>query len=115
LAEQEVECLSWKQEAEETEEAFQLRLKQFKQNISVEQARLRAVIRSSIGEQLTIWIWYIGYHQAGDNFLELAAIAHESRKGVLQYEDFLEVPKVLHYAKQIANYVLMLDDDDHDN
>lgn len=54
----------------------------------------------------------IGYCQEGDNFLELAAIAHESRKGVLQYEDFLEVPRVLHYAKQMADYVLMLDDDD---
>ncbi len=57
----------------------------------------------------------IGYHQAGDKFLELAAIAHESRKGVLQYEDFLEVPRVLHYAKQMADYVLMLDDDESDN
>lgn len=57
----------------------------------------------------------IGYHQAGDDFRELAAIAHESRKGVLQYEDFLEVPRVLHYAKQMADYVLMLDDDESDN
>lgn len=56
----------------------------------------------------------IGYYQEDDkdNLLDLAAIAHESRKGVLQYEDFLEVPRVLHYAKQMADYVLMLDDDD---
>ena len=56
----------------------------------------------------------IGYYQEDDkdNLLDLAAIAHESRHGVLQYEDFLEVPRVLHYAKQMADYVLMLDDDD---
>lgn len=59
LAAQELERLSCKQEPEETEEAFQLRLKQFEQNLSVEQARLRAAIRSSIGEKLTIWLWYI--------------------------------------------------------
>ena len=55
----------------------------------------------------------IGYYQDDDkdNLLDLAAIAHESRHGVLQYEDFLEVPRVLHYAKQMADYVLMLDDD----
>lgn len=54
----------------------------------------------------------IGYCQEGDKLLDLAAIAHESRHGVLQYEDFLEVPRVLHYAKQMADYVLMLDDDE---
>jgi hypothetical protein len=56
----------------------------------------------------------IGYYQEDDkdNLLDLAAIAHQSRHGVLQYEDFLEVPRVLHYAKQMADYVLMLDDDD---
>lgn len=54
----------------------------------------------------------IGYCQKGDDLLELAAIAHESRHGVLQYEGFLEKPRVLHYAEQIAEYVLMLDDDD---
>lgn len=54
----------------------------------------------------------IGYCQEGDNLLKLAAIAHESRHGVLQYEGFLEKPRVLHYAEQIAEYVLMLDDDD---
>jgi hypothetical protein len=53
----------------------------------------------------------IGYCQEDDNFLDLAAIAHESRHGVLQYEDFLERPRVLHYAKQMTDYVLMLDDD----
>lgn len=53
----------------------------------------------------------IGYCQENDNFLHLAAIAHESRHGVLQYEDFLERPRVLHYAKQTTDYVLMLDDD----
>jgi hypothetical protein len=54
----------------------------------------------------------IGYYQEGDDLLELAAIAHESRHGVLQYEGFLEKPRVLHYAEQIAEYVLMLEDDD---
>ena len=54
----------------------------------------------------------VGYCQEGDNLLKLAAIAHESRHGVLQYEGFLEKPRVLHYAEQIAEYVLMLDDDD---
>lgn len=54
----------------------------------------------------------IGYRQKDDDPLELAAIAHQSRKGVLQYEDFLQVPRVLHYAKQMGDYVLMLDDDD---
>ncbi|MFB2879919.1 pPIWI_RE module domain-containing protein [Floridanema aerugineum] len=59
----------------------------------------------------------IGYCQENDknNLLELAAIAHESRHGVLQYEDFLEVPRVLHYAKQMADYVLMLSDDDDES
>ncbi|MGB3206725.1 MAG: DUF3962 domain-containing protein [Crinalium sp.] len=54
----------------------------------------------------------IGYWQEGDDLLNLAAIAHESRHGVLQYADFLEVPRVLHYAKQMADYVLMLDEED---
>ena len=54
----------------------------------------------------------IGYCQEGDDLLKLAAIAHESRHGVLQYERFLEKPRVLHYAEQIAEYVLMLNDDD---
>lgn len=53
----------------------------------------------------------IGYCQEDDSFLDLAAIAHESRHGVLQYEDFLKRPRVLHYAKQMTDYVLMLDDD----
>lgn len=53
----------------------------------------------------------IGYCQEDDNFLDLAAIAHESRHGVLQYEDFLKRPRVLHYATQMTDYVLMLDDD----
>ena len=56
----------------------------------------------------------IGYCQENDDYLYLAAIAHESRCGVLQYEDFLERPRVLHYAKQMADYVLMLDDDQTD-
>ena len=53
----------------------------------------------------------VGYYQENDDYLHLAAIAHESRCGVLQYKDFLERPRVLHYAKQMADYVLMLEDD----
>lgn len=53
----------------------------------------------------------IGYCQEGDNLLDLAAIAHQSRQGVLQYEGFLKRPRVLHYAEQMADYVLMLDED----
>lgn len=49
----------------------------------------------------------IAYHQPEDNLMELAAIAHESRKGILQYADSLEVPRVLHYAKQTDEYVLI--------
>lgn len=59
----------------------------------------------------------IAYHQPEDNLTELAAIAHESRKEILQYADCLEVPRVLHYAKQINEYVLMLNeaqDEDED-
>ncbi len=54
----------------------------------------------------------IGYWQEDDNLLELAAIAHQSRHGVLQYEGFLERPRVLHYAKQTSDYVLMLQKDE---
>lgn len=54
----------------------------------------------------------IGYCQEGDDLLELAAIAHQSRHGVLQYEGFLEKPRVLHYAEQITDYVLMLANED---
>lgn len=54
----------------------------------------------------------IGYWQEDDNLLELAAIAHQSRHGVLQYEGFLERPRVLHYAKQMSDYVLMLQKDE---
>lgn len=54
----------------------------------------------------------IGYCQEGDDLLELAAIAHQSRHGVLQYEGFLEKPRVLHYAEQITDYVLMVEDED---
>lgn len=54
----------------------------------------------------------IGYWQEDDNLLELAAIAHQSRHGVLQYEGFLEIPRVLHYAKQMRDYVLMLQKDE---
>ncbi len=54
----------------------------------------------------------IGYCQEGDDLLELAAIAHQSRQGVLQYQGFLEKPRVLHYAEQITDYVLMLEDED---
>ena len=49
----------------------------------------------------------ITYYQPKDNLTELAAIAHESRKGILQYADCLEVPRVLHYAKQMNAYVLI--------
>ncbi|WP_232285776.1 RNaseH domain-containing protein [Crocosphaera chwakensis] len=49
----------------------------------------------------------IAYYQPEDDLTELAAIAHESRKGILQYEDCLEVPRILHYAKQIDEYVLI--------
>lgn len=53
----------------------------------------------------------IGYCQEGDNLLDLAAIAHQSRHGVLQYEGFLKRPRVLHYVKQMADYVLRLNED----
>ena len=56
----------------------------------------------------------IAYHQLKDNLIELAAIAHESRKGILQYADSLEVPRVLHYAKQMNAYVLMLSETEED-
>lgn len=54
----------------------------------------------------------IGYCQEGDDLLELAAIAHQSRHGVLQYEGFLEKPRVLHCAEQIIDYALMVEDED---
>jgi Skp family chaperone for outer membrane proteins len=54
----------------------------------------------------------IGYCQEGDRFLDLAAIAHQSRQGVLQYQGFLEKPRVLHDAEQIIDYALMLEDED---
>ncbi|MFP4101942.1 RNaseH domain-containing protein [Coleofasciculus sp.] len=53
------ERLSWKPEPEETEEDFQVRLEQFYEERRGEQATLRRAICSSIGEHLTIWIWYI--------------------------------------------------------
>jgi hypothetical protein len=59
LKKQELERLSWQPQPRETEEAFQLRLKQFYEERSSEQATLRRAIRSSVGEHLTIWIWYI--------------------------------------------------------
>uniref|UniRef100_UPI0013007B69 RNaseH domain-containing protein n=1 Tax=Cyanothece sp. BG0011 TaxID=2082950 RepID=UPI0013007B69 len=57
----------------------------------------------------------IAYHQPKDNLTELAAIAHESRKGILQYADCLEVPRVLHYAKQINEYVLMANETENED
>ncbi len=57
----------------------------------------------------------IAYHQSEDNLTELAAIAHESRKGILQYADCLEVPRVLHYAKQINEYVLIANETDNED
>jgi hypothetical protein len=59
LKKQELELLNCKIEPKETEETFQERLKQFYQELSIKQAELRQAIHSSIGEQLTIWIWYI--------------------------------------------------------
>ncbi|MEM7579571.1 MAG: RNaseH domain-containing protein [Cyanobacteria bacterium P01_A01_bin.80] len=56
----------------------------------------------------------IAYHQPEDNLIELAAIAHESRKGILQYADSLEVPRVLHYAKQMDEYVLISNRNDEE-
>ncbi|ACB53660.1 unknown [Crocosphaera subtropica ATCC 51142] len=57
----------------------------------------------------------IGYYQQEDNLTELAAIAHESRKGILQYADCLEVPRVLHYAKQINEYVLIKNETENED
>ncbi|MDJ0730829.1 MAG: RNaseH domain-containing protein [Crocosphaera sp.] len=57
----------------------------------------------------------IAYHQPKDNFTELAAIAHESRKGILQYADCLEVPRILHYAKQINEYVLIANETENED
>jgi hypothetical protein len=59
LKKQESERLSWKPEPEETQADFKVRLEQFYQERRGEQATLRRAIRSSIGEHLTIWIWYI--------------------------------------------------------
>lgn len=56
----------------------------------------------------------IAYYQQEDDLTELAAIAHESRKGILQYADCLEVPRVLHYAKQIDEYVLISNRNDEE-
>ena len=57
----------------------------------------------------------IAYNQPEDNLTELAAIAHESRKGILQYADCLEVPRVLHYAKQINEYVLIANETENED
>ncbi|MDJ0846054.1 RNaseH domain-containing protein [Crocosphaera sp.] len=57
----------------------------------------------------------IAYHQPEDNLTELAAIAHESRKGILQYADCLEVPRILHYAKQINEYVLIANETENED
>jgi hypothetical protein len=57
----------------------------------------------------------IGYHQENDNLESLAMIAHNSRKGILQYGDSLKVPQILHYAKLMKEYVLMLNSEDTEN
>lgn len=57
----------------------------------------------------------IGYHQENDNLESLAMIAHNSRKGILQYGDFLQLPQILHYAKLMKEYVLMLNSEDTEN
>ena len=56
----------------------------------------------------------IAYYQPEDNLIELAVIAHESRREILQYADCLEVPRVLHYAKQMGEYVLICNEVEND-